>query len=61
MALWSLLGPRGVDVHVWESFGKGWATDCKKQLKLADLNVIEAPYGEITDLSAAKAASFALG
>ncbi|MFZ4542215.1 MAG: phosphoserine transaminase [Rickettsiales bacterium] len=51
MAMWSLLGARGADVLVWESFGKGWATDCKKQLKLTDLNIIEAPYGEITDLS----------
>jgi phosphoserine aminotransferase len=51
MAMWSLLGPRGVDVLVWESFGKGWATDCKKQLKLADLNIMESGYGEIPDLS----------
>lgn len=50
MAMWSLLGPRGVDVLVWESFGKGWATDCKKQLKLTDLNVYESGYGEIPDL-----------
>ena len=34
MAMWSLLGPRGVDVLVWESFGEGWATDIQKQLKL---------------------------
>lgn len=51
MALWSLLGARGTEVLVWESFGKGWATDCKKQLKLADLKVTEAGYGEIVDLS----------
>lgn len=51
MAMWSLLGPRGVDVLVWESFGKGWATDCKKQLKLGDLRVIEAGYGAIPDLA----------
>lgn len=50
MAMWSLLGARGVDVLVWESFGKGWATDCKKQLKLTDLRVFEAGYGEIPDL-----------
>ncbi len=50
MAMWSLLGPRGVHVLVWESFGKGWATDCKKQLKLADLRIMEAGYGEIVDL-----------
>src|ERR1700744_5271642 len=34
LALWSLLGARGVDVLVWESFGAGWATDIAKQLKL---------------------------
>ncbi|MEO3428905.1 phosphoserine transaminase [Pelagibius sp. CAU 1746] len=51
MALWSLLGARGVDVLAWESFGKGWATDAAKQLKLTDLNVIEADYGDLPDLS----------
>ena len=50
MAMWSMLGARGTEVLVWESFGKGWATDCKKQLKLADLTVKEAAYGEIVDL-----------
>ena len=34
MALWSLLGERGVDIVFWESFGKGWAGDIKNQLKL---------------------------
>ena len=51
MAMWSLLGARPVEVLVWESFGKGWATDCKKQLKLADLTIIEAGYGELPNLS----------
>jgi phosphoserine aminotransferase len=51
MALWSLLGKRGVDSLVWESFGKSWATDLKSQLKLDDLRILEAPYGEIPDLS----------
>ncbi|HEY9549873.1 MAG TPA: phosphoserine transaminase [Kiloniellaceae bacterium] len=50
MALWSLLGPRGVDVLTWESFGEGWATDIAKQLKLADLRVIKAAYGALPDL-----------
>ncbi len=50
MALWSLLGPRGVDVLVWESFGAGWATDAANQLKLDDLRVIEAGYGDLPDL-----------
>lgn len=50
MALWSLLGGRGVDVLAWESFGKGWATDITSQLQLADARVFEAPYGELPDL-----------
>src|ERR1700730_13835059 len=40
MALWSLLGARGVDVLAWESFGEGWATDVAKQLKLADARLL---------------------
>ena len=51
MALWSLLGARGVDVLAWESFGKGWVTDIVKQLEIADARVIEADYGELPDLS----------
>jgi phosphoserine aminotransferase len=51
LALWSLLGARGVDVLAWESFGKAWATDAAKQLKLDDLRVIEAGYGALPDLS----------
>jgi phosphoserine aminotransferase len=52
MALWSLLGPLGVDVLAWESFGEGWVTDVVKQLKLADTRVFTADYGQIADLSA---------
>lgn len=51
MALWSLLGARGVDVLAWESFGGGWVSDIKNQLKLTDVNVIKAPYGQIVDLN----------
>lgn len=51
MALWSLLGAAPVDVLVWESFGKGWATDITAQLKLDDVQVLEAPYGELPDLA----------
>jgi len=51
MALWSLLGARGCDVLAWEVFGEGWATDIEKQLKLKDLRVMRAPYGEIPDLA----------
>ena len=51
MALWSLLGPRGIDMLAWESFGKGWINDVSKQLKLDDMRVIEADYGDLPDLS----------
>jgi len=51
MALWSLLGARGVDVLAWESFGEGWVTDVVKQLKLKDARVLKAPYGELPDLA----------
>ncbi|HRJ69351.1 MAG TPA: phosphoserine transaminase [Beijerinckiaceae bacterium] len=50
MALWSLLGARGVDMLAWESFGEGWVTDVVKQLKLADVREIKAPYGELPNL-----------
>lgn len=51
MALWSLLGPRGVDLLGWESFGKGWITDVQKQLKLPDCRALTAEYGQLPDLS----------
>ncbi|UXO82605.1 phosphoserine transaminase [Brucella intermedia] len=51
MALWSMLGARGVDMVAWESFGAGWVTDVVKQLKLEDVRTFEAPYGEIVDFS----------
>src|SRR5499427_9928641 len=50
MALWSLLGARPVTMLAWESFGEGWVTDVEKQLKLKELTVIKAPYGELPDL-----------
>jgi len=53
MAMWSLLGERGVDIFAWESFGKGWLTDAKAQLKLEDLRAVEADYGELPDLTSA--------
>ena len=52
MALWSLLGARGVDVLSFESFSAGWASDVVKQLKLADVRVLSAPYGRLPDLAA---------
>jgi phosphoserine aminotransferase len=51
MVLWSTLGARPVDMLAWESFGEGWVTDVVKQLKLSDARVIDAPYGELPDLS----------
>ena len=51
MAMWSMLGPRPVDMLAWESFGEGWVTDAVKQLKL-DARILKAPYGEISDLAA---------
>jgi phosphoserine aminotransferase len=53
MAMWSLLGPRGVDVFVWESFSKGWATDITKQLKLDNVRVFDADYGKLPDMGQA--------
>ncbi len=50
MALWSMLGPRGVDVLAWESFGAGWGSDISKELKLKDVRTLKAGYGEIPDL-----------
>lgn len=52
-ALWSLLGPKGVDMFSWESFGKGWVTDVVKQLKLNDVRVFDVPYGQLPDLTRA--------
>src|SRR5690606_28643002 len=45
------LGARGVDMLAWESFGAGWVTDVQKQLKLPDVRIIEAPYGQLPDLA----------
>jgi len=50
MAMWSMLGARGVDMLAWESFGEGWVTDVVKQLKL-DATVRKAPYGEVVDFA----------
>jgi phosphoserine aminotransferase len=52
MALWSLLGARPVTMLTWESFGEGWVSDVAKELKLKDVNVLRAAYGDLPDLSA---------
>ncbi len=51
MALWSLLGARGVDLLSWEAFGSGWVADVVKQLKIKDARVLEAEYGLLPDLA----------
>ncbi|HUU25861.1 MAG TPA: phosphoserine transaminase [Methyloceanibacter sp.] len=53
MALWSLLGPRGVDVLAWDAFSADWVTDIVEQLKLSDVRAHTAPYGELPDLAQA--------
>ncbi len=51
MAMWSLLGQRGVDVLAWESFGSGWVSDITKQLKLDNVRKMEADYGQLPNLA----------
>ena len=51
MAMWSLLGERGVDMLAWESFGAGWVADAVGQLELDDVRAFEAPYGRLPDLA----------
>lgn len=50
-ALWNLLGERGVDILAWENFGKDWVIDVVQQLKIKNLNIYEADYGHLPDLS----------
>lgn len=55
MAMWSMLGPRPVDVFAWESFGEEWVTDAKEQLKLPDMALhVGRPYGALPDFSKAR-------
>lgn len=51
MALWSMLGARGVDVFAWEAFSGDWLKDVTDQLKIEDVKTYKVPYGEIADLS----------
>lgn len=53
LAMWNMLGARGVDVLSWESFGLGWVTDITSQLKIEDVRHLSAEYGELPDLGAA--------
>lgn len=57
MIMWSILGPRPVDVCYWESFGQGWFADITKQLKLDNVNEIKADYGVLPDLSKVNSAN----
>ena len=54
MIMWSMLGPRAVDICYWESFGQGWYADITKQLKLQNVNEIKADYGQLPDLTQVK-------
>ncbi len=53
MALWGLLGPRGVDVFAWESFGADWVTDVVKELRIEDRRIFKAAYGDLPDVEQA--------
>jgi phosphoserine aminotransferase len=57
MALWSLLGPRPITMLAWESFGEGWVNDVVKELKLKDVTLLKAAYGELPDLGKVDPAS----
>jgi phosphoserine aminotransferase len=57
MALWSPLGQRPVTMLAWESFGEGWVSDVAKELKLKDVTLMQAPYGELPDLGKVDPAS----
>jgi phosphoserine aminotransferase len=57
MALWSLLGPQPVTMLAWESFGEGWVGDVAKELKLKNVTIRRAPYGELPDLTGIDPAS----
>jgi phosphoserine aminotransferase len=51
MALWSLLGARGVDVLAWDAFGESWVTDIVAQLRIKNVRVSKAAPGAIVDLA----------
>lgn len=51
LAMWNLLGPRGVDALAWESFGRIWLVDLIAELKIADSRVLDAPFGQLPDLA----------
>src|SRR6201982_3946329 len=57
MALWSMLGARPVTMLTWESFGEGWVSDVTKELKLENVTVLKAAYGELPDLAKVDPAS----
>ena len=50
MAMWGMLGARGIDALTWESFGEGWVSDITKQLKLTDVRILRAEYGKLPNL-----------
>ena len=52
LAMWNLLGPRGVDALAWESFGRIWLTDLTTELRLEDARTLDADFGRLPDLAA---------
>jgi phosphoserine aminotransferase len=54
MAMWSLIGARGVDVFAWDVFGRLWVRDVLDELKLKDVALHEAPFGSLPDLTRAR-------
>ncbi|WP_319371628.1 phosphoserine transaminase [uncultured Ilyobacter sp.] len=51
MAMWNLLGERGIDVIHFDAFGKSWATDIIKELKLENVREFSADYGKLPDIT----------
>ena len=51
MAMWSVLGERGVDVLAWEAFGKEWVDDVKNQLPIKDVRIFDCEWGDIPNLT----------
>ena len=51
IAMWNLLGPRPVNMLVWDSFSSDWANDIKSQLKLENVHIYKVDYGKLPDLT----------
>ena len=51
MAMWSLLGAKGIDILAWDSFGRDWVTDVIDQLQIKNTKLIDADYGSLPDVN----------